>query len=138
MTTRGATGHYWSITDNIRQCLIILENIWKVLAISIIIQPLRWKRELKKPPERYWAMLDNIWQYCTVSHNIAHYCTIFHNIWQYLKLSYNIVVYLAIYQVIYYHRSKCMLFQTFPFHFYLFFFSHGRVLEELSLLKIQD
>ena len=106
--TWGATGQvlvytikYWVMVDNIRQCLTIsgnpwqyqelLDNIWKYLNI-IKIWKLKEDRALKLPLQRYWAILDNILQYCTILHNIRQWFAISENIlqyciYQYLKLA---------------------------------------------------
>ena len=113
---------YYAMLDNIGKYLTIFGNIYKF-------------KQYQKKIERWNSHLNDIELYWAIFYNIAQYCTILDNSWQYLKISHNIVVYLAISEVISCHRGKVMLFQTFPFLF--FFFSHGRVLEELLLLKME-
>ena len=83
--------------------------------------------------EQYRTILDNILQYCTILHNIRQYLTRSENIWQYLATlkSSNTteanLCYPKIFHSIIFFSSYLSIF---------FYFSHGRVLEELSLLKI--
>ena len=124
------TGQYRVMLVNIRQYLTILGSTWQYSAIFEYSKNIKTRRR-KSAEIAAWTILGNTGQYFTILNNIAKYCTILDNIEQYLKISYHIVAYLAISEVISCHRGKVMLFKTFPFHN----FSHGRVLEELSLLK---
>ena len=65
MSKQGVTGQYWSILDNISQCLTILGYIWQYCTISecSLQYHISDKSELKYSLEQYWAIQDNIGQY---------------------------------------------------------------------------
>ena len=104
------TKQYYAKLDNIRIFLTILDNI--ISFLRILLQLRKDRAEIAT-----WTRLNNIRQYWTIL-----YCTILHNI-----VLYNIAQYWI-------PQKQTYAIPKFSVPF-LFFSSHGRVLEELSLLK---
>ena len=115
------TKQYYAMLDNIRKFLTILDNI--ITFLRILLQ-LRKERAEITP----WTILNNIRQYLTILYNIEQYWTIFGKILRCLTTSSNIVSHLI-------PRKQTYAIPKFSLPLLLFFFSHERVLEELSLLK---
>ena len=90
MSTQDANGQYWSLQDNISQCLTILGNIWQYLNVpdNITTQTrVGWNIHLSNI-EQYWTIFEgNIGQYLTKFCNIGQYLTILGNMGQLESIS---------------------------------------------------
>ena len=79
---KDASAHYWSIQENIRQCLIILDNFW--IFLKLLQHRQEWIEIVR------WTILSNIWQYSAILDNFRQYWTILISIVQYLIVPNNI------------------------------------------------